>query len=632
MAGVLNPINDKITLWISARQDNPKMAQWFNYLKNGLSRRVLPDQLTGEDEVASIKDVWRTLWPYIKMNWRSGLLSTGLIIISSLILFPGPLINRFLIDDVILARRIDLLPLAIFLFIGLKVLTSSTNMMQNYQVVNFQESVMLDIQKSLLKHLLRLPKSFFDKKEIGYLISRINSDLRGLSWFFSGVLAYVISAIIRFIGGVAFLFYLEWRLAIITVILLPLMLIIVKYFSKRIHTLSQQSMEQGATILAHLQETIASIPLVKAFNTEDRANKQMLQAYETNRQLTMERSVVGSFANLLIKALPELTRAVVFIAGAYLAIQGSWTLGSLLAFESYIAYVHEPALYFADLNFSLQYSLAALERVMALFNIVPEDNLEKGRTVTRLEGEVEFRNVSFAYGGYDQVLKGLSFLIQPGEHVAIVGPSGVGKTTLISLILSFYKPTQGEIFFDGVLVDEYNLQSLRKRIGYVSQSTLLLSGTFNENLRYGNQSASPAEVEEAARVAGIHDFIVNLPQGYESKITERGVNLSEGQKQRLSIARALVKKPDIFIFDEPTAALDSILERSIFDALPSYIKDKTLLIIAHGLDTIQNSDRILLLDDQGSLSVGTHKSLLAENAYYRQLWAQQQLSNMDKSK
>jgi len=616
---------------MSALQDNPKMAQWFNYLKNGLSRRVLPDQLTEEDEVASIKDVWRTLWPYIKMNWRSGLLSTGLIIISSLILFPGPLINRFLIDDVILARRIDLLPLAIFLYIGLKVLTSSTNVMQNYQVVNFQESVMLDIQKSLLNHLLRLPKSFFDKKEIGYLISRINSDLRGLSWFFSGVLAYIIAAIIRFIGGVVFLFFLEWRLAIVTIILLPLMLIIVKYFSKRIHTLSQQSMEQGATILIHLQETIASIPLVKAFNTEDRANKQILQAYETNRQLTIERSVVGSFANLLIKALPELTRAIVFIAGAYLAIQGSWTLGSLLAFESYIAYVHEPVLYFADMNFSLQYSLAALERVMALFKIVPEDNLEKGQTVTRLEGEVEFRNVSFAYGGYDQVLKGLSFHIQPGEHVAIVGPSGVGKTTLISLILSFYKPTQGEILFDGVQVDEYNLQSLRKRIGYVSQSTLLLSGTFNENLRYGNQSASPAEVEEAARVAGIHDFIVNLPQGYESKITERGVNLSEGQKQRLSIARALVKKPDIFIFDEPTAALDSILERSIFDALPSYIKDKTLLIIAHGLDTIQNSDRILLLDDQGSLSVGTHKSLLAENAYYRQLWAQQQLSDLDKS-
>lgn len=607
------------------------MSQWFNYLKNGLSRRVLPDQLTGKNEVASIKDVGRTLWPYIKMNWRSGLLSTGLIIISSLLLFPGPLIYRFLIDDVILARRFDLLPLAISLFIGLKILTSSTNMMQNYQVVNFQESVMLDIQKSLLNHLLRLPKSFFDNKEIGYLISRINSDLRGLSWFFSGMLAYVIAAIIRFIGGVVFLFYLEWHLAILTVILLPLMLIIVKYFSKRIHTLSQQSMEQGATILTHLQETIASIPLVKAFSTEDRTNKQMQEAYETNRQLTIERSVVGSFANLLIQALPDLTKAVVFIAGAYLAIQGSWTLGSLLAFESYIAYVHEPALYFADLNSSLQYSLAALERVMALFNIVPEDNLETGRSVTHLKGEVEFRNVSFAYGGQDQVLEGLSFHIQPGEHVAIVGPSGVGKTTLISLILSFYKPTQGEILFDGVLVNEYNLPALRKRIGYVSQTTQLLSGTINENLRYGNELAPQSEVEAAARVAGIHDFIINLPQGYESKITERGVNLSEGQKQRLSIARALVKDPDIFIFDEPTAALDSIIERSIFDALPPYIKDKTLLIIAHRLVTIQDSDRILLLNDQGTLSIGTHLSLLAEDAFYRQLCTQQQLSDLDKS-
>lgn len=601
-------------------------SNWFNFLKQGLSKQIpLPDKIADQAKPADPKAAVRALVPFMRHHRRTGLLGALLILFSTFLVFPQPLIYRYLVDDVILARQLELLPWAVFMFVGIKFLALGTELLQDYYLHNFEQAVILDIQKKLLDHTLKLPKAFFDQKEIGYLISRISSDVGGLQWFFSGTIVYLFSSSLQFIGGLAFLFYLEWRLALACMVLLPILIVSNRYFSVRLRTLSHRGMEQRATILQNLQETIASIPLIKAFSSESRESQRVSQAFEGGRQISMEQNVVSSVAALAIKVIPDLARAIVLVAGAYLAIQGEWTLGSLLAFNSFLSYVLSPAIYLANANLTLQNALASLERVIGLFDIVPEENLDTGQSVAHLRGHIEFKDVSFSYGSDDAVLENISFNIQPGERVAIVGPSGVGKTTLVSLILCFYKPTSGEITFDGLPVSDYNLLTLRRRIGYVSQSSLLLSGTFNENLRYGNPNASQEDVEKAAKAAGIHEFIMGLRQGYDSKIDERAVNLSEGQKQRLSIARALIKSPDIFIFDEPTAALDSIVERSIFNALPPFIQDKTLFIVAHRLATIQDSDRILLLNEKELVATGTHAQLLLENAFYRQLVANQQV-------
>jgi ABC-type multidrug transport system fused ATPase/permease subunit len=390
------------------------------------------------------------------------------------------------------------------------------------------------------------------------------------------------------------------------------------------HILSHQSMEQQANISSRFQESLSAFSMIKAFASEVRTISRLISELRTSRQISLEQTTVNSIAGLTIDSMQGIARAAVLALGAYWVIRGQWTLGSLLAFQAYLGYVFGPAQSLATANLGLQNARASLERVSVLFDFVPEENMDTGKKIEQLAGEIEFKNVSFSYDAREPVLRNVSFHIHPREHVAIVGPSGVGKTTLLSLILRFYRPTAGEIYFDTRPASEYQVSSLRQRIGYVSQSPFLLSGTIKETLLYGNPDATEEEVFRAAKASGIHDFILSLPAGYESEMGERGVNLSEGEKQRLAIARALVKDPDILVLDEPTSALDSMTEKSIFQSLPSLLRSKTLFVVAHRLSTIRDADRILLLNKNRLLAIGTHQSLLETNDYYRSLVAYQQ--------
>jgi len=595
------------------------LDNWWTYLKQGLSRPSPEDRIAGHEGYGSASETLQGLRPYLFRHWRNGAAGLLLILLASLLAFPQPLITRYIVDDVILKRQIGLLAGALALLVALVLAEKLIKVIEDFTFARFEQRITLDIQEDLFGKVLHFPKSFFDSIQTGYLVSRLSDDTEGLHWFFSSTVVYVLSNLIRFVGGVAFVFYLEWRLAVIVLIILPGLLFGMNYFANKMHVLSHRSMEQDANISSRMQEALSCTPLIKSFGSEERTQNRLVSELGKAFQIALEQTAVTSVADAAISLLPVASRGIALALGAYWVIQEEWTLGSLLAFQGYLGYVFGPAQFLATANLQLQRALAALQRVWALFRILPEENSKTGAEVDHLKGDLEFRKVSFSYNGREKVLDHLSFEIRAGEHLAVVGRSGVGKTTLLSLILCFYRPTSGEIYFDGRPASGLEVTSLRKRIGYVSQNTLLLSGTIMENLRYGNPEADEGAIFHAARAAEIHDFISTLSAGYDTEISEKGINLSEGQKQRLSIARALVKAPDILVLDEPTSSLDGRTEESILASLPAFVKGKTLLVVSNRLSTIEHCDRVLLLNEDKRLLASTHEQLMATNEHYRSL-------------
>lgn len=558
---------------------------------------------------AALRDAGRRVAPYLRRHSRAAIAAAGLVALSTGAGMAAPLAMRFLVDEAILGRRLGLVTGGVLALAGCLAAEKLLRIAHEACFARFERAVLLEIQSDLIARVLRFPQTFFDERQTGALTRRIAEEVEGLRYLVSGAVVNAAGQALRLAGGVALVFWLEWRIAAAVVALLPLLAAGVVFLGRRAHRLSHARLESQAAAAGRIQEALADLPTVKAFAAETRVGERVMAALRASFRIAFAQAVVGSVSGALTQSLPGIGRLAALAAGAGLVIGGEWTLGSLLAFQAYLAHVFGPAQFLSAANQQLQRARAALERVAALFAIVPED-AGNGRRVERLAGAIELRSVSFAYGGEAPVLQNVDLDIRPGEAVALMGRSGVGKTTLLSLLLRFYAPTSGEIFFDGRPAGDYELSSLRRRLGYVPQAPRLASGSILDNLRFGAPEASLDQVAAAARLAGIHDEIMAFPNGYDTLVGEGGLRLSAGQNQRLALARALVADPDILILDEPTAALDEFSARAVLEAMHRWRGRRTVMIATHRASTARLCDRVLVLEGGRTAGEGGRRELV----------------------
>jgi ATP-binding cassette subfamily B protein len=479
-----------------------------------------------------------------------------------------------------------------------------------------------DMRRDLFMHLQKQPFSFFDRHRTGELMSRITNDLLEVSELLHHGPEDLTIGIIRSVGVFAILACIDLHLTFILFLFLPFMTAYAFYFSAKMNLALAKSKARIADINAQVEDTLLGIRVVQSFTNE--AIESQKFAFENERFIKARSEGYRSEANLStgFAVFTELMSVAIIVFGAVAISKGTLDLADLVTYLLCVAILVEPIQRFVNFARLYQEGISSFTRFMELMEIKPAIiNSENALELTHIEGDIQFKNVTFKYqDDGEHVLKDLSLHVRPREFIALVGSSGVGKTTLCNLIPRFYEIERGEILIDGQNIRDVSLPSLRKLIGVVEQDIYLFSGNVADNIRYGKPGASPEEIIEAAKQANAHHFIMSLPNGYDTYIGQRGVMLSGGQKQRLSIARVFLKNPPILIFDEATSALDSESERAIQSSIEKLTQSRTTIVIAHRLSTIKHAQRIIVLAEGGIVEQGTHEDLLSKNGPYAKLY------------
>ena len=494
---------------------------------------------------------------------------------------------------------------------------------------NVTENTLRDIRNSAFKKMVYMPMSFFDVNKVGELTSRVSSDITQIQETLRTTIAEFFRQVIIILGGVAFLFMISWKLALIMLGTVPVMAVLAVFFGRFIRRLSKQAQDYAAESNSIIEETLAGISNVKAFTFENFAIGNYDQKTQEIRNLNVKSGIWrGLFVSFIIFCL---FGAIVFIVWqGLLMTQG---VNPELSNEGFYQFVLFTIMMGAsvgslpDLYANIQKTMGAIENLMEILNDREEAQAKSGMRVDGIDGSIQFKDVNFRYAQRDdvQVLKNVSFSIEKNDKIALVGSSGSGKTTIASLMLNFYNVTEGEILMSGTAIDNYDLNYLRSNMAYVPQDVLLFSGSIFENIHFGNPNAAEEEVIEAAKKANAWEFITSFPSGMETEVGDRGIQLSGGQKQRIAIARAILKNPIILILDEATSALDSVSEKLVQEALDVLMKDRTSIVIAHRLSTIKKADMILVLENGVVSESGKHKDLMSNNGVYAKLVEMQQL-------
>ncbi|MBM7553526.1 ABC transporter ATP-binding protein [Thalassobacillus pellis] len=562
--------------------------------------------------------------PYVKVF--SAVLACAFVVSALTLVFP--LLVRYVTKDVLegdLSTAMSDVYWVGLLMIILVAVQNLGNYVVDYKGHEIGARMESDLRSELFAHMQKLPFSFYDKEKTGQLMTRITNDLLLLSELYHHGPEDYIKYFVRFIGAFVILFFINTPLTLAVFCFLPVLGFFSLYFNKVLNRALTNNKERIGDVNAQVEDSLAGIRVVKSFANEPLEIKKF--NHENERFLKSRKETYKAEAYFFngTQTFIQLITVTVVIYGAAQIVHAKLDLADLITFLLYIGFMIEPMQRITHMSTQFQEGVTGFQRFMEIKNIRPSiENGPEAVVLASVQGKIEFQNVSFCYEDYlGDVFNQLSLQIEPGEYVALVGTSGVGKTTLSSLIPRFYEVTAGKVLLDGVDVRDLDLPFLRNSIGIVQQDVYLFSGTVIENIRYGRPEASEEEIIEAAKRANAHDYIMSLPHGYQSEIGQRGVMLSGGQKQRLSIARVFLKNPPILILDEATSALDNESERAVKESLECLAKGRTTLVIAHRLSTIQNAERIIVLTEDGITEQGEHSELLKQNGVYAKLYSKQ---------
>ncbi|HEY5595273.1 MAG TPA: ABC transporter transmembrane domain-containing protein [Nitrospiria bacterium] len=510
---------------------------------------------------------------------------------------------------------------AVLSLLGLFVIQGLLTMGHSYLVAFIGQRVVADFRVRLFNHLGTLSVSFFAKRRTGELMSRLTSDVTVIQNIATNVPIDMAKQLVTLVGGVSILFYLNWRLCLLILSIIPLIIFIGTFFGRKLKRFSTQIQDQTADTSTVVEEVVSGIRIIKSFVAEAHEEGRYVRHLEEMVSTALMRARILAVFVPLITIVTFGAAAGILWYGGRQVMAGAITPGDLIAFILYAGILIGPFGSFAHLVSQIKEAQGATQRVFEILDTKPEvADLPGAGEMPRIDGRVAFHRVSFQYTPEIAVLNGISFEVRPGEMVALVGPSGAGKSTLIHLLHRFYDPTDGRIEIDGVDVKTVQRASLYRQVGLVPQETILFGGLIKENIRYGKLTATDGEIIEAARLANAHDFISAFPKGYDTIVGEKGINLSGGQRQRIAIARAILKNPRLLILDEATSSLDNESEAAIQEALDRLMKGRTTFVIAHRLTTIQKADRIFVMDKGRIVEEGTHAELLERRGLYHHLY------------
>jgi len=536
-------------------------------------------------------NLYLRLLGFVKLYWPRFLgAAVAMLLVSGITALLAYLVKPFL-DDVFFRKNLQMLYMLPPLLVLLYAAKGGFSFFHTYQMHYIGLQMVTRLRDRLFRHLQQQPHAFFDQEATGVLMSRVVYDVLLLQDSVSRVVTSFFKDSFTFIGLCGVIFYQDWRLAIIALLIFPPAAFIIVRFGRRLRALSKESQRSVAQLNLLLQENFSGQRIVKAFAREDFEAKRFAAANEYFRRVQMKLRIMRELSSPVRELLGALGMAVIISYGGYQVIQGATTPGTFFSFLAALLMLYAPIRGLSAAQNSIQEALAAAQRVFAILDLEPAIVDRPGaRKLPPLSRDIVYRDVSFSYGD-EPVLQGISFTVNRGEVVALVGPSGAGKTTLLNLLPRFYEVTSGAILIDGVDIRDLSLASLRAQIGVVTQQTILFNETVRYNVAYGRLDATETDICQALHAAHAYDFVMALPQGLDTVIGERGVRLSGGERQRLAIARALLKDPPILILDEATSSLDSESEREVQQALDRLIAGRTTLVIAHRLSTVRHADR-----------------------------------------